>query len=187
MAYVQIYTGDGKGKTTAALGLLIRASGAGLRCAVYQFLKCGKYSEIQCLRDRFPEVPIEQFGTGRFISPDDMAKEGLNETERKNLSETLHKAIQKTREGFQKAYDAARDGEYDLIILDEINVAADLGLLPVEDVLRLIKGRSDRTELILTGRGAPKSLIEAADLCTEMRMIKHYYQKGVQARRGIEA
>ena len=183
MAYVQVYTGDGKGKTTAALGLLLRATGAGLRCAVYQFLKCGNYSEIQCLRDRFPEVPVEQFGTGRFINPKDIAKECVDEAWR----EAINEAIRKTREGFQKAYDAACGGDYDLIILDEINVAMDLGLLPAEDVLRLINDRSDRTELILTGRGASKSLIDAADLCTEMRMIRHYYEKGVQARRGIEA
>ena len=171
MGYAQVYTGGGKGKTTAALGLLLRASGAGLRCRVFQFLKCGNYSEMQCLRERFPEVPVEQFGTGRFVDPDNIPEE----------------AVQKARNGFQKAYDAACGGEYDLIILDEINVALDLRLIPIDDVLRLIKDRSVRTELILTGRGAPESLIEAADLCTEMRMIKHYYQKGVQARRGIEA
>ena len=171
MAYVQVYTGDGKGKTTAALGLLLRASGAGLRCRVFQFLKCGNYSETRCLRDRFPEIPVEQFGTGRFVDPKHIPEE----------------AIQKTRDGFQKAYVAACGGDYDLILLDEINVTVDLGLLPIEDVLRLVKNRSDRTELLLTGRAAPEPLIEAADLCTEMRMIRHYYQKGVQARRGIEA
>jgi len=171
MGYVHVYTGDGKGKTTVALGLLLRAVGAGLRCRVYQFLKCGEYSEIRCLRARFPEVSVEQFGTGAFIHPDDIPKE----------------AIEKAQSGFQKAYNAACGGEYDLILLDEINVAVDLGLIPVQDALRLIADRSDRTELVFTGRNACSAVIEAADLCTEMRMVKHYYQKGDKARRGIEA
>ncbi len=170
MSCVHVYTGDGKGKTTASLGLLVRAVGAGLRVRVFQFLKCGAYSEIDALAERFPEVEITQLGSGKFINPKSIPEDELR----------------RAADGFAKAREAVLSGAYDLVILDEANGAMSMGLLPVDDVLRLIRERPERTELVLTGRGAPEAVIGAADLCTEMRMVKHYYQKGVPARKGIE-
>lgn len=171
MSCVQVYTGDGKGKTTAALGLLVRAVGAGLKVRVFQFLKHGGYSEIESLRERFPEVEVTQLGSGRFINP------------RAVPADEVERAIQ----GFAKARKAVLSGAYDLVILDELNGAMAMGLVPVSDVLSLFKERPERTELVLTGRGAPQEVIDAADLCTEMRMVKHYYTRGVMARKGIES
>ncbi|MCL1963975.1 MAG: cob(I)yrinic acid a,c-diamide adenosyltransferase [Firmicutes bacterium] len=170
MGYVQVYTGDGKGKTTASLGLLLRAVGAGLAVRVFQFMKHGETCECAALADRFPEVEVTPLGSGRFINPRDIP------------------AAERARaaDGFGRAAEAVRSGAFDLVILDEINGAMDMGLIPVEDVLRLMRDRPSRTELVLTGRGAPQAVVDAADLCTEMRMVKHYYQKGVPARRGIE-
>lgn len=170
MSYVQIYTGNGKGKTTAALGLLLRASGAGLRARVFQFLKRGDYSEIEALRARFPDVEVTQFGSGRFVNPKCIPEEELR----------------RASDGLSTADEASSSGDYDLVILDEALGAVSLGLLPAADVLRLMRRRHTRTELVLTGRDAPPEIVEAADLCTEMRCVKHYYESGVPARKGIE-
>ncbi|MDR0897381.1 MAG: cob(I)yrinic acid a,c-diamide adenosyltransferase [Oscillospiraceae bacterium] len=169
MAYVQVYTGDGKGKTTAALGLLLRATGAGLSARVFQFLKRGDYSELAALSARFPEVEVTQLGSGRFVFPPIPQDE-----------------IDRARAGLAQAREAAASGAYDLLILDEINGALSLGLISIEDVLALIAARHERTELVLTGRGAPDALLAAADLVTEMRCHKHYYEAGIPARTGIE-
>lgn len=171
MSCTQVYTGDGKGKTTAALGLLVRAVGAGLRVRVFQFLKLGEYSELKALASRFPEVEVTQLGSGRFI---------------RSQSPIPQDELDRARSGFAQARQAVMRGEYDLVILDEINGAMAMGLVPVADVLSLMREKPDRTELVLTGRDAPAAVIEAADLCTEMRMVKHYYQAGLPAREGIE-
>lgn len=171
MSCTQVYTGDGKGKTTAALGLLVRAAGAGLRIRVFQFLKKGAYSELATLAGRFPEIEVTQLGSGRFIQSN---------------APIPQDELDRAARGLQLAREAVRSGEYDLVILDEINGAMSMGLLPVADVLALIAERPDRTELVLTGRDAPQAVIDAADLCTEMRMVKHYYTRGVPARKGIE-
>lgn len=167
--YVQVYTGDGKGKTTAALGLALRAAGAGLRVYIAQFIKGGEYNELKALK-RFPDlVAVKQYGRGCFIreapSEEDikLASSALEETERIMLS-----------------------GGYQVVILDEINIAAHFSLIPVERLLEMIRKKPDGVELVLTGRKANPRVLEAADLVTEMREVKHYYRNGVEAREGIE-
>lgn len=172
MSCTQVYTGDGKGKTTASLGLLVRATGAGLRVRMFQFLKKGGYSELKTLTSRFPEVEVTQLGSGKFI------------TDKNNIPQD---ELDRATRGFAQAREAVMSGDYDMVILDEINGAMSMGLVPVVDVLALMRDRPERTELILTGRNAPQAVIDAADLCTEMRMVKHYYQKGIPAREGIES
>jgi cob(I)alamin adenosyltransferase len=171
--YVQIYTGNGKGKTTASIGLVLRALGAGLRVLFAQLIKGSKYSEIKML-ERISEfggsVTFRQYGEGRFIvgKPSDSDKAAA-------------------KLGLEEIRTAMTSGEYDLVVLDEANVAAKLGLISYDDLISLIDDKPDMVELVLTGRGASEELMERADLVTEMREIKHYYQKGVMARRGIES
>jgi len=167
--YVQVYTGDGKGKTTAALGLALRAAGAGLKVYICQFMKTGNYSEIKALKRFSDLISIEQFGTGKFVkglpAPEDMAA---------------------ARSGFEKARRAMASGQYGLIILEEANVAVHFGLFSVEELLNLIADKPEGLEIIITGRGARPEIIDRADLVTEMKSIKHYFDKGVAARTGIE-
>jgi cob(I)alamin adenosyltransferase len=167
---VHVYTGDGKGKTTAALGLALRAAGAGLKVLFAQFIKAGDYSEIVALR-RFPgEIEVRQYGRGHFIrgvpSDEDRASaaKGLAEIEQELAS-----------------------GGYRVAILDEANDAVDVGLFAVADLLRVVEGAPDDVEMVLTGRNAHPSLLERADLVTDMRAVKHYFDQGVPARRGIES
>jgi cob(I)alamin adenosyltransferase len=167
--YVQVYTGDGKGKTTAALGLALRASGHGLRTYVGQFMKGQQYGELEALRDH-PWITIEQYGDVRCIRREEVTPE--------HVAQAHH--------GLERAREAMRSGRYDVVVLDEVNVAIWFGLLAVEEVLALLDQRPERVEVVLTGRRAPQELIERADLVTEMREIKHYYQQGVVARDGIE-
>jgi len=167
--YIQVYTGDGKGKTTAALGLSIRAAGAGLKVFIGQFIKMGDYSEIKSLK-RFSDcITVEQFGLGRFYkgkpSPED---------------------ISAAQRGLHRMSEVMSSGEYDLIIFEEANVAVTCGLFSVEDLLELLNRKPEEIELVLTGRGADPRVIEKADLVTEMKAVKHYYFEGVKARVGIE-
>jgi len=167
--YVQVYTGDGKGKTTASLGLALRAAGAGLRVYIAQFIKSGNYSEIKALK-RFDDlITIEQFGLGRFIKgrPSDAD-------------------IQAGAEGIAKLKEVFAEGRYDIVIAEEGNTAAACGLFPVDTLLDLIEARPDSVELVITGRGADPQVIARADLVTEMQAVKHYYEQGVAARIGIE-
>lgn len=166
---VELYTGNGKGKTTAALGLALRAAGHGLKVRMIQFLKQPNYGEHQSLAKLAPEVQIVAFGRPGFIRP------GLAQEE----------DIRLAREAMKAAYRALSAG-VDILILDEINVALYLGLLPVEEVLSLLRYRPPHVEIVLTGRNAPPELVASADLVTEMREIKHPYHQGVSARRGIE-
>ncbi|MCL1796129.1 MAG: cob(I)yrinic acid a,c-diamide adenosyltransferase [Clostridia bacterium] len=170
MGCVHVYTGDGKGKTTAALGLLMRAVGAGYRVCLFQFMKKGLYSEIRSLRERFAEVEIHQFGSGKFIDPQRIDEDDLV----------------RAAAGFDGARAAIQCGAYDMVILDEANVALHIGLLSTDAMLSLLREKPERTEIVLTGRNAPEAIIKAADLCTEMRAIKHYLDCGVPARKGIE-
>ena len=167
--YIQIYTGDGKGKTTAALGLGLRAAGAGLRVSLIQFLKEGDYSEIKALRQLEPPVRVRQFGSGRFVR-------GRPTEEDRALAD----------QGLATAREDLTSGRYDVVILDEINMAGALGLVATEAVLDLLRQRLPQVEVILTGRRAATAWCEAADLVTEMRATKHYFQNGVRARVGIE-
>ncbi len=167
--YVQVYTGHGKGKTTAALGLAIRAAGAGLRTFIAQFIKKRKCSEHVLLEELSDRIVIEQFGRGLIIG--------------RKPSRT---DIQAAREGYERVKTAMRSKEYDLLILDEANVATHYGLLQVQDLLDLIAQKPAGIELVITGRYADPKVMAAADLVTEMREIRHYHEQGVKARRGIE-
>jgi len=167
--YIQIYTGDGKGKTTAALGLALRAAGAGLKVYIAQFIKSGDYSEIKALARFAERITVEQFGRGRFIkgkpAPEDVAA---------------------ARKGLQAIRNALDSGDYQVVIMEEGNVAAACGLLAVDEILDLMAGKPENVELVITGRSADSRVIETADLVTEMKAVKHYYEAGVAARVGIE-
>ncbi len=168
--YVQIYTGNGKGKTTAALGLALRASGQGLHTYVGQFMKGQHYSELDALRDH-PHITIEQYS---------------DETCCLRREQVTPAHVAQARQGLEQARQALSSGEYDIVVLDEVNVALWFGLLSLDQVLALLDQRPERVELVLTGRYAPPELIERADLVTEMREVKHYYRQGGPARPGIE-
>ena len=168
---VQVYTGNGKGKTTAALGLALRAVGRGLRVCVVQFIKGGSpYGEHLAAERLAPLLTIHQTGRDCWIFKDKLDPEDISIAGR-----TL-----------QLARQVLTGGDYDLVILDEINGAAWFGLIGVDDVLALIASRPQQVELVLTGRSADQRVIEAADLVTEMVEVKHYFQAGVQGRTGIE-
>ena len=166
--YVHVYTGNGKGKTTAALGLALRASGAGLNVCIQQFGKKGNYGEIKALR-KIGNIKVSQCGNGSFImgrpaSPDiKCAKRGLEQAKRDIFSK-----------------------KYDVIILDEINIAMKLGLIDVRDVIRILKDRPTSVELVLTGRDCPPGVKRIADLVTEMKEVRHPYRRGITGRKGIE-
>ena len=167
--YTHIYTGDGKGKTTAALGLALRAAGAGLKVFIAQFIKSGDYSEIRALSRYKDQITVEQFGRGRFIkgqpTPDDVAA---------------------AQQGAQAVRKALASGDVAVVILDEGNVAVACGLLSTDDILAIIEQKPGPVELVITGRGADPRVIARADLVTEMTAVKHYYEAGVTARVGIE-
>ena len=165
---IQVYTGNGKGKTTAALGLALRAVGAGLKVYIGQFIKSGDYCEVRALR-KIKAIKTEQFGRGCFI--------------RKSPS-IIDKDL--ARNGFDRIKKVIKEGNYDVVILDEVNVALKAGLLRVDDVVSLIKSAPRKTELILTGRYAHPKVIAAADLVSEIKEVKHYYRKGIKSRIGIE-
>lgn len=169
--YVQVYTGNGKGKTTAALGLAVRAAGHGLRVFILQFMKGWiDYGELEGVRMLAPYVDLRQAGRDAFVDPKNPDPED----------------VRLAREGWEVAKDIILGRKADIVILDEINCAMHFGLLPVADVLNVVRGKPDGMELILTGRGAPPEILEAADLVTEMRAVKHYFDKGVDARVGVE-
>ena len=167
--YIHVYTGDGKGKTTAALGLTLRAVGAGWRVLFAQFLKHGEFSEIKALKKLGDQVTIRQYGSGRFTKGRPSEKE-----------------MEMARAGLSEIMQVMEEGRYDLIVLDEINVAVHFGLIPLKGVIHFLEKRPKDVELVLTGKWAPKEIMERADLVTEARMIKHYFSKGVRAREGIE-
>ena len=165
---VQIYTGNGKGKTTAALGLALRAAGAGLKVYIGQFIKSKAYSEIKTLK-KIKNIKVEQYGKGCFI---------------KKRPKKID--IEYAQKGLSKAEKNIVSGKYDVVILDEANIALDLGLIQIKDVFNLIKHKPVSVELVLTGRYCPRKLLKYAALVTEMKDIKHPYKKSVKARLGIE-
>jgi cob(I)alamin adenosyltransferase len=169
--YIQIYTGNGKGKTTAALGLIMRALGSGMNIFLCQFMKNNDTGELNILKQFEKQIDVIQCGLGKFC------------TNRDNPGQDHIDAAQA---GFQEAKEAIDSGRYDLIVLDEINVAVYYNLISVEDLISLLKNKPEKTELILTGRYAEQKIYEYADLITEMKEIKHYYKIGVQQRKGIE-
>jgi cob(I)alamin adenosyltransferase len=168
--YVQVYTGDGKGKTTAALGLALRAVGRGLKVCVFQFIKGGgPYGEHLIAESLAPLLTVIPTGRPGWVNT-------------KDISEDRRIA----QEALIRAQELLASGEYDLFICDEINGAVGFGLVDLEQVLELIARKPKNVELVLTGRNAHERIIEAADLVTEMKEIKHYYKAGVPARTGIE-
>jgi len=167
--YVQVYTGDGKGKTTAALGLAVRAAGAGLNVYIAQFVKGMHYSELITLGKLSEHITIKQYGRDCFIK-----------------NEPQEEDIQAAREGLREVREIISSGKYQVIILDEANIATLYELIRVEELLDLIKTKPEDVELVITGRRADPRIIEVADLVTEMKEVKHYYQNGIQARDGIE-
>jgi cob(I)alamin adenosyltransferase len=166
---VHVYTGNGKGKTTAALGLCLRAVGAGYRVYIAQFMKAGTYSELKALKQLGDQVTVEQFGSGRFV------RGTPSEEDRK-----------KSREGFQAVMAALISGGYQMVIIDECMVAFHQGLLSQAQLQSILDQRPAAVELILTGRHAPAEVIAQADLVTDMQEVKHYFHKGITARDGIE-
>ena len=168
-SYVHVYTGEGKGKTTAALGLAIRAAGAGHKVFLAQFVKGGLYSELNALQ-RFDDlITIEQFGLGRFIN-----------------GKPSESDVEAARKGFAKMKNIVASGEYKVVILDEANIAVHYNLFSTAELICLIDSKAEETELIITGRKASPEILKRADLITEMKAVKHYYKEGVKARIGIE-
>lgn len=167
---VQVYTGKGKGKTSAAFGAALRAVGRGFRVHIIQFIKGGfDYGELYSVK-YLPNLKLTAFGRGRFITEPQPPQED----------------VQQVREGFELAKQVVSGGEYDIVVLDEINVAVHLKMIGVDEVVELIRNKPKHVELILTGRNAPTQVIELADLVTEMKEIKHPYAKGIPKRKGIE-
>jgi cob(I)alamin adenosyltransferase len=171
--FIQIYTGDGKGKTTAALGLALRASGRGLRTFFGQFLKGRTTGEALAAAKLAPLLVIESFGRRGFVVITDG---GVPEDE----------DVARAESGLAKCRAAMLSGSYDIVVLDEVCVAVDLKILPEVKVLELLDAKPAGVELVLTGRRATQTLLERADLVTEMRERRHYGAKGVRARYGIE-
>jgi cob(I)alamin adenosyltransferase len=169
--YIQVYTGNGKGKTTAALGLAVRAAGHGLHTEILQFMKGWiDYGELEGVRMLAPYAHIRQAGRDTFV----------------NRKSPDPEDVRLARDGWRAAKEIIREGKADIVVLDEINCAMDFGLLPVEEVLEVLRNKPAGMEIVLTGRGAPPEVIEIADLVTEMREVKHYYARGVDARVGVE-
>lgn len=167
---VEVFTGDGRGKTSAALGVALRALGYGLRVCIIYFMKGNyPYSEQKIL-SKLPNINLIRFGGRHFINPNK-----IKEADR-----------EQAREALEAARKAITNGNYDVVILDEVNIAASWDLLPTDDVVQLVKEKPKNVELILTGRSADSRLIELADLVTEMKEIKHPYKQGILAREGID-
>ncbi|MBN1950619.1 MAG: cob(I)yrinic acid a,c-diamide adenosyltransferase [Bacteroidales bacterium] len=167
--YIHVYTGNGKGKTTAAFGLALRAVGAGRKVFIAQFAKGQVYSEIEAARRYLPDITIRQYGLDCFI-----------------INAPRQADIDFGRRGLKEVHQIIREGKFDMVILDEANIAFYYKLFTTEELLEILQERKEGTEVIITGRYAPPELIEAADLVTEMQETKHYFSEGVQARKGIE-
>ena len=166
--YIQVYTGNGKGKTTASLGIMLRAICSGKKVFFGQFMKGQHYSELKAV-EYLPGLEMEQFGDLCFVD-----------------LKPRQQDIDDAKAGLKKMEEVLISGKYDMVIFDEINTSAFFKLVAIEEVIRVIKRKPEATELILTGRYASDELIEIADLVTEMKEIKHYYNAGVEARVGIE-
>ena len=166
--YIQLFTGNGRGKTTAAIGLAIRAAGAGKTVFIAQFVKGMHYSELESLK-LIPQILVQQFGLDCFI-----------------VKKPAQKDIDAAQKGLEVVTDAIRKNSYDMVILDEICIALHYKLLPTKALVQLLQEKPAEMEIILTGRYASKEIIKIADLVTKMKEIKHYYNKGIQARKGIE-
>lgn len=167
--FIQVYTGNGKGKTTAAFGLSLRAAGAGKKVYFAQFVKGKSYSEIEAVHKYIPDITIKQYGLGCFI-----------------VKTPADEDIRAAREGLAGISNILESRQYDVVVLDEATIAIYYHLFSVDELLAVLQKKPEETEVIVTGRYAPSELIDFADLATEMKEVKHYYTKGVQARKGIE-
>ena len=167
--YIQVYTGNGKGKTTAALGLTLRAAGAGKKVFIAQFVKGQRYSEVKAIEQFLPMVEIKQYGLNCFIR-----------------NKPAKADIDGAQTGLREIKEIILSGKYDVVVLDEANIAVYYGLFSTQELIDIIKQKPTETEIVITGRYAAPELIEVADLVTEMKEIKHYYTQGVEARIGIE-
>jgi cob(I)alamin adenosyltransferase len=167
---IQVYTGDGKGKTTCALGLALRAVGQGLKVYMVQFMKGRDTGEMRAAARLAPDLTLRSFGRPGLV----------------NLRSPAAQDLALVREALELARQVITGGDYDLVILDEINLALNFKLVDLDEVLQLLRDRPHWVEVVLTGRQAPPELIALADLVTEMRDLKHYYAAGVKARKGIE-
>jgi cob(I)alamin adenosyltransferase len=167
---VMVITGNGKGKTTSAFGQALRALGQGYRVCMIQFMKGRKYGEVIAVEKYLPELALYQFGLDSFVMRNNSAQVDVDIA----------------REGFEKAKEVIQSGDYDMVILDEINVAVDFCLIPEEELLNLVKNKPPELDLILTGRYASDKLQAMADLVSEVTEIKHHYNAGIKDRAGIE-
>ncbi|MBO7126282.1 cob(I)yrinic acid a,c-diamide adenosyltransferase [bacterium] len=166
--YIQVYTGNGKGKTTAAFGLALRAAMAGKKVFIGQFVKGMPYSELK-MPDFIKNIEIRQYGADCFI-----------------VKAPTEHDIKIAKDGLAEMSKILKEGRHDVVIMDEANIALFYKLFSVEELLEAVNSRAEGVEVVITGRYAPQELIDAADLVTEMKEIKHYYTKGVEARTGIE-
>lgn len=166
--YVHLYTGNGKGKTTAAFGLAVRALCYGKKVYIGQFVKGMKYNETK-LEEVFDNLTIDQYGKDCFIEKDPEDDD-----------------FERASRGLEKIDQVLQSGDYDLVILDEINIALYFKLIDIEDLIKVLDSRNKSIDVVLTGRYAPDELIDYADLVTEMKEVKHYYSQGVESRQGID-
>ncbi|MFM2293047.1 MAG: hypothetical protein RIS29_2860 [Bacteroidota bacterium] len=167
--YIHVYTGNGKGKTTAAMGLALRAVGAGKKVYIVQYAKGMHYSELDSIAKYLPQITLKQYGLGCFI---------FNAPKQEDVDAANH--------GLKEVEDIISGSEYDVIIMDEANIAVFYNFFTAEKLIEVLNKRNPKTEIIITGRYASDEIVEYADLVTEMKEIKHYYQQGVVARVGIE-
>ncbi|OWZ83425.1 cob(I)yrinic acid a,c-diamide adenosyltransferase [Natranaerobius trueperi] len=167
---VQVYTGNGKGKTTASLGLALRALGHNFRVCVIQFMKgSSEYGEYKAL-EKFENATVHLMGRDTFVNKEAPEVED----------------VELAQEGYEKARESMISGKYDIVILDEVNVALDFHLIEVEQVLELMDIKPKNVELVLTGRNADKEVVKRADLVSEIKEVKHHFQKGIPSRKGVE-
>jgi len=167
--YIHVYTGNGKGKTTSAIGLGIRAAGAGYKVHMLQFMKGRRYSELDGL-ENVKNFTVSQHGRDEFVNKENPEKIDVDMAQK----------------GFLKSKELIKSNKFDMIILDEINVAVDYNLIALADVLKLIEEKPKKLELVLTGRYAHSDIVKSSDYVTEMLEIMHPYQKGILARKGFD-
>ncbi len=167
--YVQLYIGEGKGKTTAALGLTLRAIGAGLKVAFFQFFKPPTSSEVKVLESFYPQVFYKSFHNGGFV-----------------MGKPSQRLIEEIRRGWEAVLEVAEEGKYQILVLDELTYALNWGIITESELISFLKKKPTSLEVVITGRYASQSLIDEANLVTEMKLIKHYFDFGVPARLGIE-
>jgi len=167
---IMVFTGDGKGKTTAALGQALRALGHGKKVLVIQFMKGRKYGEVICAEQCLPNLTVRLCGLDSFVMRGNPAPVD----------------VELAQQGLDLARNAILSGDYDMVILDEINVAMDFGLVPVDSVVSMLKHKPAAVDVILTGRYAPKAIVDIADTVSEVKEIKHHYSQGIKERAGIE-